>query len=192
MSPHIDQLQSETDIPVRVVMGGLHIGSNAPSMTDQRVNQLSTHWKKLAEMTDQPFDPSSLTADGRYDTHTASTAVVAMRELKPELAVEFLARCQRAFFSEGVDITQRQQVASLAAPFDIDPRGFEILLGTSDIEEATLADYAWAHSIGATSFPTVMFATDSWARAIAVGYTSVEDMLRHVEVARERIAGEQT
>lgn len=191
MSPHIDQLQAETNLPVRVVMGGLHIGSAAPLMTNARVEKLSSHWHKLEKDTGQPFDPSALRAEGRYDTHTASTAVVAMRELKPDLAVEFLARCQRAFFSESVDITQRSQVASLASPFDIDPVGFEILLGTAEIEEATLGDYAWAQSIGATSFPTVMFATDKWARAIAVGYTSVEDMIRHVAVANRRVEEEQ-
>lgn len=172
-------------------MGGLHIGSAAPPMNTERVEKLSAHWDKLADTTGQPFDPSSLTAQGRYDTHVSSTAVVAMRELRPDLAVEFLARCQRAFFSEGVDITQRDQVAALSVPFDIDPTGFEILLGTPDIEDATLADYAWAQSIGATSFPTVMFATDTWARAVAVGYTTVEDMLRHVAVAKQRAEGEQ-
>ena len=172
-------------------MGGLHIGSAAPLMTKERVEKLSNHWNKLEKDTHQPFDPSALRAEGRYNTHTASTAVVAMRELRPDLAFEFLARCQRAFFSESIDITQSSQVAALAGPFDVDPLGFEILLGTADIEEATLGDYAWAQSIGATSFPTVMFATDQWARAIAVGYTSVEDMIRHVAVAIQRVEGEQ-
>lgn len=118
--------------------------------------------------------------------------MAAVRELRPDLTVEFLSRVQRAFFSEGKDVTDRTVVAPLIEPFDIDPEGFEVLLGTPHIEKATLDDYGWAQGIGATAFPTLMFATKTWARAIAIGYATVENMRAQVDAARVRVAEESS
>ncbi len=192
IAPKVDQLSSETDLPVRVVMGGLRSGPDAVELTPEAVASWTTHWEKVAATSGQPLDPVGLRQDWLYDTHVASLAVVAMRELRPDVAVEFLSRVQRAFFSEGKDVTKRTVVASLVEPFDIDPQGFEILLGTPHIEQITLDDYEWAKGIGATAFPTLMFATDTWARAIAIGYTTVEDMRAQIAGARVRVAEESS
>jgi putative protein-disulfide isomerase len=192
IAPKVDQLSSETELPVRVVMGGLRSGPAAVEMTPRAVASWTTHWEKVATTSGQPFDPIGLRRDWLYDTHVASLAVVAMRELRPDVAAEFLSRVQRAFFSEGKDVTNRTVVASLVEPFDIDPLGFEILLGTPHIEQTTVDDYEWAKGIGATAFPTLMFATDTWARAIAIGYTTVEDMRGHIDAARVRVAEESS
>ena len=192
IAPKVDQLSAETELPVRVVMGGLRRGPDAVEMTPRAVATWTAHWQKVASTSGQPFDPVGLRPDWIYDTHVPSLAVVAMRELRPDLTVEFLSRVQRAFFSEGKDVTDRTVVAPLIEPFDIDPEGFGVLRGTPHIEQATLDDYGWAQGIGATAFPTLMFATKTWARAIAIGYATVENMRAQVDAARVRVAEESS
>lgn len=157
-APALEELDSRYSIPLRVVMGGLRTGSQANPMDEQTRQQLADYWQGVAQRTGQPFTTASLERDGwSYDTESSCRAVVAMRELAPHQTLRWVARLHRAFYVEGVDITDISVFPKLLDGFDAEPGRFAQLLGDDAIVERTQQDFAEAQRFGVSGFPTVLF-----------------------------------
>lgn len=157
-SPALEQLETRYGIPLRVVMGGLRTGTDAQLMDAAQREQLSNYWQEVAERTGQPFTTASLEREGwRYDTEPSCQAVVAMRELAPHETLRWVARLHRAFYVEGVDVTDLAVFPDLVGGFDVDPDRFADVLVDDATVERTRQDFAEAHRYGVSGFPTVLF-----------------------------------
>jgi putative protein-disulfide isomerase len=157
-SPALEKLESRYRIPLRVVMGGLRTGSQAEPMDAEARDQLTDYWQGVAQRTGQPFTNASLERDGwRYDTEPSCRAVVAMRELARHETLRWVARLHRAFYVEGVDITDMSVIPGLLDGFDVDPDHFAQLLADDATIERTQQDFAEAQGYGVAGFPTVLF-----------------------------------
>jgi putative protein-disulfide isomerase len=144
------------DLPIRLVLGGLRPGVTE-AMTDKAKETLRGHWREVAEASGRPFGPSGLDAPGFvYDTDPAARAVVLMRALAPSQALAFLARLQRAFYSEGVDITDLEALGALAEDFGQDRAAFATALADEDLKRETWRDYAISQNAGVAGFPTLI------------------------------------
>jgi len=154
----LEKLESRYGIPLRVVMGGLRTGSQAEPMDAKARQQLADYWQGVAQRTGQPFTTASLERDGwRYDTEPSSRAVVAMRELAPNETLRWVARLHRAFYVEGVDITDTSVFPGLLDGFDVDPDRFAQVLADDATLQRTRQDFAEAQRYGVAGFPTVLF-----------------------------------
>lgn len=157
-SPALEKLESRYSIPLRVVMGGLRTGSQAEPMDRQARQQLANYWQGVAQRTGQPFTTASLERDGwSYETEPSCRAVVAMRELAPHQTLRWVARLHRAFYVEGVNITDPSVFLELLDGFDAEPDRFVHLFADDAIAERTQQDFAEAQRYGVTGFPTVLF-----------------------------------
>lgn len=157
-APVLERLDAHYALPVRTVVGGLRPGRHAQPLDDDLRAFLLHHWEQVAAASGQPFDPSVLDRDGwAYDTEPACRAVVTMRELAPQHTLRWFARLQRAFYAEGVDITDLDAVPPLLEGFDVDTREFARVLHAPRTLERTREDFAEARSYGATGFPTLLF-----------------------------------
>ena len=121
-SPTIDELRREMGerATLSVVLGGLR-----PGVTDvlsgAEKGMIREHWQHVVEASGQPFDFAFFDRENFvYDTEPASRAVVVARRRDPSLAVDFLARLQRAFYAENRDITKSDELVDLAA-FSLSP-----------------------------------------------------------------------
>lgn len=157
-APALEELQDRYDIPLRTVMGGLRTGAAANEMDQASRDQLASYWDGVAERTGQPFTNASLQRAGwRYDTEPSCRAVVAMRELAPELTLQWVARLHRAFYVEGLDITDLDVFSELLDGFDVDPARYRRTLTDPQTLELTRQDFAEAQGYGVAGFPTVLF-----------------------------------
>ncbi len=170
-SPALEKLESRYDIPLRVVMGGLRTGPLAEPMGIEARQQLTGYWQGVAQRTGQPFTNASLERDGwSYDTEPSCRAVVTMRELAPQDTRRWVARLHRAFYVEGVDITNVSVFPGLLDEFDVDPDHFTRMLAADATIERTRQDFAEAQRYGATGFPTVLFRDGEEIGIVTRGY----------------------
>ena len=146
-------------LPIRLVLGGLRPGTTEPMDQEARAETLG-HWRHVQEASGQLFDWSFFEREGFvYDTEPASRAVVLMRRRGPAQALAGLRRLQRAFYAEGRDVTDRDQLAALAGELGFEPREFRAGLDEITLIHETRADFALAAQSGVRGFPTLIAGT---------------------------------
>jgi putative protein-disulfide isomerase len=157
-SPVIDDIRRAFGraLPVRVVMGGLRPGTDRP-MTPEARREVAGHWAHVHEASGLPFDEAVLAREGFvYDTDPAARAVVVVRRDGDELAVDYLARAQRAFYAEARDVTSGEVLAELAAELGVDRDRFLEQWASEEAKQETWRDYAVSQRAGVTGFPTLV------------------------------------
>jgi putative protein-disulfide isomerase len=170
-APTLEQLERRYGLPLQVVMGGLRTGPRAEVMDADARSQLAAYWQGVAERTGQPFTPASLQRAGwRYDTEPSCRAVVALRELAASDTLRWVARLHRAFYVEGVDVTDPSVFPTLLDGFDVDPDRFAALLADEATARRTREDFREAQRYGATGFPTLLFRDGDELGIVTRGY----------------------
>ncbi|HWF01830.1 MAG TPA: DsbA family protein [Caulobacteraceae bacterium] len=157
-SPVIEAIEEVwgDELPIRLVMGGLRPGPHE-AMSDEARLELRSHWRHVTEASGQPFGPLALSHSGFvYDTDPAARAVVVVRRNAPDKALAFLRRLHRAFYVEGLDITDAGQLCELAAEIDLDRGAFGADLQSQETRQETWRDYAIAQRGGVRGFPTLI------------------------------------
>jgi putative protein-disulfide isomerase len=181
-APVIEQIAARYGeaIPVRLVLGGLRPGTTEPMSAEARAS-LTGHWHEVEEASGQPFDYEGLKGrDGFiYDTDPAARATVMVRRAHPDKALSFLARAQRAFYAENLDVTSPHVLADLAAEFGIERDGFAERLASEDVKQETWSDYAISQRAGVTGFPTLVAGPgeDGTYGAVTRGFQPAEAIL---------------
>jgi putative protein-disulfide isomerase len=178
-APVLERMEEVYDIPIRVVVGGLRPGTDGQELDDGVAAMLAHHWEQVAHASGQPFDHTFLERrDGWvYDTENPAIAVVAMRELSPEDTLRFHTRLQRAFYAEGVDITDPAVYPDLLGGFEVDPTKFTEMLSSDEARKAAWSDFAEARSYGATGFPTLIVRDGEEYGVVTRGYVAAEQLL---------------
>jgi len=177
-APVLDELQRAFTIPIRLVAGGLRPGDAAEPLNDRMRGTLAHHWDQVAARTGQPFDYKVLERDGWvYDTETADTAVVTMRELNPKETLSFFFKVQRAFYADGIDVTDPSVYRGLVEGFDIDPDLFMKSLNSPEMRERTWADFNEARQLGVNGFPTLLLDEGDRMVTAAPGYVPAESLV---------------
>lgn len=172
-APVMDSIRAKygDNFQYRIIVGGLRPGANAEELTDRFRSFLRGEWKKINEVTGQPFDYAILDhSTFRYDTHPADRAVVTMRAMKPDAEIDFFKRIQRAFYSENTDITDPKALSALAAEFGVDAADFATQLASETSDAVACSDYAEARSLGISGFPSVVIRDGEQYGALTRGY----------------------
>jgi putative protein-disulfide isomerase len=178
-APVLDRMREVYDVPLRVVVGGLRPGPEAEELDDRLAGFLAHHWEQVEAASGQPFDHAFLERRNgwRYDTELPAVAVVAMRHLNEPETLRFHSRLQRAFYAEGVDITDPVVYPDLTAGFDVDADEFAQMLTSGEGRKRAWADFAEARSLGVSGFPTLLVRDgDEWAIATR-GYVPTDSLL---------------
>lgn len=155
-APEIERL-AET-YPVDVVVGGLRPGPMAQVLEDRMAGFLRHHWNEIAQRTGQPFDTGFLDRrDGWvYDTEPPAIAVTVMRRMNEQETLSYFTTVQRAFYGEGVDVTEFDELATLAGRHGVDSTSFRDELATDEAKKDAWADFSQARGWGISGFPTLV------------------------------------
>lgn len=149
-------------LPIRLVMGGLRPGATEP-MTEEAKTSLRRHWTEVFEASGQPFSTDAMSGEGFiYDTDPAARAVVVVRRERPDLALQYLAAIQTAFYAEGRDVTNIDvlcEVLKEVVP-GADTEAFKINWESEGARQETWNDYAISQRAGVTGFPTLVGGPD--------------------------------
>lgn len=182
-APTIRGLGERFAIPVRLVNGGLRPGPDAQKLDDDMRAMLEHHWGQVASVSGQPFDMRFLDRDDGwvYDTELPAMATVTVREIAPELTLTVFERLQRAFYAEGVDVTDPAQYRTLIQPFEIDTEVFLATFGSESARWKAWEDFEEARSMGVSGFPTLLLRTEGTLAVVTRGYLPLERLAPAVE-----------
>jgi putative protein-disulfide isomerase len=191
-SPVIEEIRKAfgRGLPVRTIMGGLRPGTEE-AMTEAAKREIVGHWTHVHEATGLPFDEHALDREGfRYDTDPGARAVIVARRQSEELAVNYLARAQRAFYAEGRDLTSGEVLADLAVELGLDRASFLDQWGSEEAKEETWRDYAVSQRAGVTAFPTLVGGPNEAGvyGVVTRGYAPAEQVLSVLKDWISRIA----
>ncbi len=176
-TPALEKMRTRYDIPMRVVMGGLRTGAQAQPMDADARRMLADYWRGVEEQTGQPFTTEALERDGwRYDTEPSCRAVVTLRELAPQDTLRWVARLHRAFYVEGVDVTDLSVFPDLLDGFDVDRDLFARMLTEEATIERTRQDFLEAQRYGVSGFPTVLFRDGEDLGIVTRGFVSWDQL----------------
>ncbi len=165
-----------TEIPFKVILGGLRPGTTAP-MQEKQKQFLKTHWEEIQEMTGQPFDFKILERnDFVYDTEPAARAVVSIRKINPAIEFDFFKAIQYQFYAKGKDTNLIETYLDVCEEYFIEPSDFEEVFNQESTREATSSEFDQSRSLGIVGFPTVLIRMGAKYQALARGYSTLEKM----------------
>jgi putative protein-disulfide isomerase len=186
-------LEGLPGLPLQVVVGGLR-AYNTELMDEGLKNKLEGHWKQVAERTGLPFSGKALAHENFiYNTEPACRAVVAARMLAPQASLPVFHAIQRAFYAEGLDVTQNEVLASVAATALTEagvPTDAASFLATFKSEAAVMGTYQDFEQVkrwGVNGFPTLVLERDGKLDMVTAGYVA---MPRLIELLQALVDGE--
>jgi putative protein-disulfide isomerase len=171
-APVIRKIVDSTDdhAEFSIILGGLR--SETKPVSEERKAMYREVWPQIQKQTGQSFNCSLVeSADFIYDTEPACRAVVAARSMEGDLkALEMFDHLQFAFYSDNIDITQKDHCVAIAAQLGIDQDFFSDLFTSNKVKRTTQHDFKQAQAIGATGFPTVIVADGPRRAFLTCGY----------------------
>ena len=184
-SPVIDEVAARyaDRLPIRLVMGGLRPGNTKP-MTREAAQDLRGHWTHVTEASGQDFGACAIDAGGFvYDTDPAARAVALARRTGTALALDYLREAHKAFYVRGLDITNPEVLADLAAELGMDRTAFRAGLDDPALKEEAWSDYSTSQNAGVSGFPTLILGPnpDGTYSMVTRGFNSLENILETIE-----------
>jgi putative protein-disulfide isomerase len=180
-------LEGLPGLPIEVVVGGLR-PYNKEVMNESLKTTLLEHWHKVAEQTGLPFDFNGLNRDNFiYNTEPACRAVVTARMLAPETQLYVFHEIQRAFYSEGKDVTQGDVLAAICATamtesgHAMDAATFLTTWNSEEAIRATNEDFLQAHRWEITGFPTLVLERDGQLDMVTSGYMAMPTLIETLQ-----------
>lgn len=179
----VERIEQNFSIPIRFINGGLRPGPEAARLDDRMRQYLTTAWQRVGRASGQPFDIEALLRRGEdwvYDTELPAIAIVTMRELNDEAVLGFYHRLQRAFYAEGIDITDPLVYPDVLDGFDVDRSHFVGLMAGTDMKWKAWEDFEEARGLGIAGFPALLLRTGDQLATVTRGfvpYSRIEEPL---------------
>lgn len=171
LAPTVEQIASRSDLDLRVIVGGLRPGPSAAPLDDRMRTTLRHHWDKVAEASGQPFSDTALERENWvYNTELPAIAVTTMRSVAKPETLRFFTRLQRAFYADGIDITDHSEYPELLSDFGVETREFMNELGTETARTRAWDDFAEARELGVAGFPTVLLEIEGSTQVLSRGF----------------------
>jgi putative protein-disulfide isomerase len=160
-------------VALELVLGGLRRDSVAIDGA-ARVRYLG-YWQAVNASTGQLFNFNAGLPEGLvYDTEPACRALVTARNLAPELVWPLAQLIQRAFYTEGVDVTRASVLVELAERAGIPRIEFAEAFDSAAQRAATAADFSWTQDLGIAGFPTLLAERDGQLALLTNGFQPLE------------------
>jgi putative protein-disulfide isomerase len=162
------------DLPVEVVSGGLFTGQRRVPIRE--FGFIKGANAQITERTGARFGDAfdALLADGSFvmDSEAAARGLAALRQAAPERAAELAVAMQRAFFHDGLSLSDAKTYRTIADAFGLDSDAVVGAFKTS----AADADFALAARLGVSSFPTLIALRGNDAFVLARGHATAEQI----------------
>jgi len=160
-------------VGLELVMGGLRREAVAIDAAS-RVRYLG-YWQAVNASTGQLFNFNDGLPEGLvYDTEPACRALVTARALAPELVWPLNQLIQRAFYTQGVDVTRASVLVDLAERAGIPRIVFAEAFDSAAQRAATAADVSWVQDLGIAGFPTLLAERNGQMALLTNGYQPLD------------------
>ncbi len=129
-------------------------GARGLSSTPMKGEYARHDWARLSRRTGLPF---AIPEGHPITALPASRAYYWIEDRHPEQAHEFALRVFRAYFAEGLDLTQPGNVAELASPLGVSPDELTLAMTSPPMKERVKAASAEAIAKGVFGSPFFLF-----------------------------------
>jgi putative protein-disulfide isomerase len=182
IAPELQKLQEHYtgSIDIEVVAGGLR-PYNTETMTEL-ADFLKEHWEDVERASGQPFKTEILKEETYvYDTEPACRALVVVRQMKAEAALDFFRLIQEDFYSENKYLMEAEAFRSSVEEVGLDFGEFQDKFNSDQLKLDVKQDFYKASQLGVRSFPTILLLANGRTTIIANGYSTAEEMTRKIE-----------
>ncbi len=180
-SPELSEAIEKLDnkVEVRIVMGGLR-PYNTEKINGMK-DFLKEHWEHVHEASNQAFNYSILDDDEFvYDTEPPSRAIIAVRQLHPQVELSFFHDVQAMFYAQNKHTHIAANYYPLLDKYNIDRVSFTTAFESDALKQLTRADFAEAQEMGVRGFPSVVLFQDGKYTLISNGYTKADQLVAQV------------
>ncbi|SNX63133.1 putative protein-disulfide isomerase [Streptomyces sp. TLI_55] len=176
------------ELPVEVVSGGLFTGPRRVPIREFGYVQGAN--AQIAELTGAEFGPGydRLIADGSFvmDSEAAARGVAALRQAAPDRAAELAAALQRAFYVDGLSLSDPATYRTVAEAAGLDADAVVAAFEAPAGQDAAVADFRRSAGLGVTGFPTLLGIDGDLVTVLAHGHSTADDVDRRLASARTR------
>jgi putative protein-disulfide isomerase len=170
------------ELPVEVVSGGLFTGARrVPIREFGYVQGANT---QIAELTGAEFgeDYERLIADGSFvmDSEAAARGVAALRRVAPDRAAELADALQRAFYVDGLSLSDPATYRKVAEEVGLDAEAVVAAFDAPDAHNAAADDFHRCAELGVTGFPTLLAVDGDRVTALAHGHATADEIDRRL------------
>ncbi len=174
--------QFEGRMKVWPLMGGLRAGNTEP-MSEGDKTYIREAWGNVTTASGKPFNYDFFERDGFiYDTEPVCRAVVTMRYMHEDKALDFMHFLSKAFYADGRDTTNTDELIALAGEFGVDKERFARGIRLPDLATATKHDFETARALGVRGFPALLAGNDDMGFTLMHnGFTALENISQQFE-----------
>ncbi|MDQ0584571.1 DsbA family protein [Streptomyces rishiriensis] len=166
------------ELPVEVVSGGLFTGPGRVPIRE--FGHVQGANAAIAELTGAEFGQAyeELIADGSFvmDSEAAARGVAAVRQAAPDRAVELAAALQRAFYVDGLSLSETATYRTVARAAGLDADAVVAAFEAPEAQTAAHADFRRAARFGVTGFPTLPAVDGDSVTPLAHGHATADEV----------------
>ncbi|GGY24850.1 DsbA family protein [Streptomyces djakartensis] len=182
-SPTLREVASRhPELTVDVVAGGLFTGERRVPIREFGYVQGAN--AKIREVTGAEFGEAyeRLIADGSFvmDSEAAACGVAALRQAAPARATELAAAAQRAFYLDGLSLSDTATYRKIAEQNGLDADAVTAAFEAPAARAAAEADFARAAELGVEGFPTLLAVDGDRVTALARGHATTDEVERRL------------
>ncbi|MFJ9721627.1 DsbA family protein [Streptomyces sp. NPDC101209] len=182
-SPTLRQAVSRhPDMPVEVISGGLFTGSRRVPIREFGYVQGAN--AQIAELTGAEFGEGygRLIADGSFvmDSEAAARGVVALRQVAPDRAAELAGALQRAFYVDGLSLSESTTYRKIAEEAGLDADAVVSAFESPEAYDAAADDFRRCAELGVNGFPTLLAVAGDRVTVLARGHATADEVDRRL------------
>ncbi|WP_340378169.1 DsbA family protein [Streptomyces sp. SS7] len=174
------------ELPVEVVSGGLFTGARRVPI--RAFGYVQGANAEIARLTGAEFgEPyERLIADGTFvmDSEAAARALAALRRAAPDRAAELAPALQRAFYVDGLSLSDAATLRKVAEDAGLDADAVVASFEGPGAQAWARADFDRAASLGVTGFPTLLALRGDHVTALAHGHSTADEIDRRLASLR--------
>ncbi|WNM32572.1 DsbA family protein [Streptomyces sp. Li-HN-5-11] len=182
-SPTLHEVASRhPELTVDVVSGGLFTAERRVPIREFGYVQGAN--ARIRELTGAEFGEAydRLIADGSFvmDSEAAARGVAALRQAAPTRAMELAAAAQRAFYLDGLSLSDTATYRKIAEQNGLDADAVAAAFQASAARAAAEADFARTAELGVEGFPTLLAVDGDRVTTLAHGHATVDEVERRL------------
>ncbi|MFJ9558420.1 DsbA family protein [Streptomyces fuscichromogenes] len=170
------------ELPVEVVSGGLFTGSRRVPIREFGYVQGAN--ARIAEVTGAEFGEvyERLIADGSFvmDSEAAARGVAALREAAPDRVAQLAVAVQRAFYVDGLSLSDPATYRKLAEEAGLDAEAVVAAFESADAHDTAADEFERSAELGVTGFPTLLAVDGERTTVLAYGRADADDIDRNL------------
>ncbi|MEK6288607.1 MAG: DsbA family protein [Acidobacteriota bacterium] len=145
-------------VPFRVVSGGLFVGElRLPIRSYGHIEEVNARIVRRMGVTfGDPY--KALLREGSFvqDSAAAAAGLAALRDQAPDLSIEFISAMQRAFYRDGLNLSDAATLAMIARDYGLDSERVVSFFTGPEGVAAAQQDFSFARELGVSSYPTLL------------------------------------